>query len=56
VDFELTPEQEALRERARALADTVFAERASRWDNAKDLVRAHLIADHLLPFRVDWRG
>jgi 3-sulfinopropanoyl-CoA desulfinase len=48
VDFELTREQEALRERARALADSVFAERASRWDeheeypwdNVKELVRA----------------
>ncbi|HXH82526.1 MAG TPA: acyl-CoA dehydrogenase family protein [Candidatus Tectomicrobia bacterium] len=43
-----TPEQEALRARARELADTVFAERAARWDateeypwdNVKDLVRA----------------
>ncbi|MBI4638860.1 MAG: acyl-CoA dehydrogenase family protein [Candidatus Rokubacteria bacterium] len=48
MDFELTPEQEALRSRARELADSVFAGRASRWDereeypwdNVKDLVAA----------------
>ncbi|MBI1848400.1 MAG: acyl-CoA dehydrogenase family protein, partial [Candidatus Rokubacteria bacterium] len=48
MEFELTTEQEALRGRARALADGVFAERASRWDereeypwdNVKDLVAA----------------
>src|SRR5205823_8647696 len=48
MDFELTQDQEALRQRARALADSVFAERAARWDdreeypwdNVKDLVAA----------------
>ncbi|OGL03182.1 MAG: acyl-CoA dehydrogenase [Candidatus Rokubacteria bacterium RIFCSPHIGHO2_12_FULL_73_22] len=48
MDFELTAEQEALRRRARELADTVFAARAARWDateeypweNVKDLVAA----------------
>jgi len=48
MDFRLTAEQEALRRRARALADTVFRERAARWDadeeypwdNVKDLVSA----------------
>lgn len=48
MDFELSPEQEALRLRARDLADRVFAPRASRWDeneeypweNVKDLVAA----------------
>ena len=48
MDFELTPEQQALRARARELADGVFAERAARWDereeypwdNVKDLVAA----------------
>src|ERR671935_2299070 len=48
MDFELTPEQQALRSKARELADSVFAERASRWDereeypwdNVKDLVAA----------------
>ena len=48
MDFELTPEQAALRGRARALADGVVAERAARWDaseeypwdNVKDLVAA----------------
>jgi alkylation response protein AidB-like acyl-CoA dehydrogenase len=48
IDFELTAEQVALRARARALADGVFAERAARWDereeypwdNVKDLVAA----------------
>jgi alkylation response protein AidB-like acyl-CoA dehydrogenase len=48
MDFELTPGQIALQAKARELADTVFAERAARWDereeypwdNVKDLVRA----------------
>jgi hypothetical protein len=48
MDFELTSEQIALQAKARELADTVFAERAARWDereeypwdNVKDLVRA----------------
>jgi len=48
MDFELTPAQQALRARARELADSVFRERAARWDaeeaypwdNVKDLVRA----------------
>jgi alkylation response protein AidB-like acyl-CoA dehydrogenase len=48
MSFQLTPEQEALRARARELADTVFAERAARWDaseeypwdNVKDLATA----------------
>ena len=48
MDFELTTEQQELRQRARHLADTVFAERAAGydaredypWDNVKDLVRA----------------
>jgi 3-sulfinopropanoyl-CoA desulfinase len=48
MDFELTDDQQALRARARDLADTVIAERAARWDaneeypwdNVKDLVRA----------------
>ncbi|MCL6641440.1 MAG: acyl-CoA dehydrogenase family protein, partial [Candidatus Rokubacteria bacterium] len=48
MDFELTAEQQALRARARALADERFAERAARWDereeypwdNVKDLVGA----------------
>src|SRR5919106_3553243 len=48
MDFELTTEQQALRARARELADTVFAGRAARWDereeypwdNVKDLVAA----------------
>ena len=46
--FVLTPDQEALRGRARELADTLFADRAARWDaseeypwdNVKDLVGA----------------
>src|ERR671930_1148168 len=46
--FPLTPEQEALRARARELADSMFAERAAKWDaseeypwdNVKDLARA----------------
>jgi alkylation response protein AidB-like acyl-CoA dehydrogenase len=48
MDFKLTADQEALRARARHLADTVFRDRAARWDaaeeypwdNVKDLVRA----------------
>ena len=48
MDFELTPAQQALRARARELADGAFRERAARWDaeeaypwdNVKDLVRA----------------
>jgi alkylation response protein AidB-like acyl-CoA dehydrogenase len=48
MDFALTPAQEALRARARELADGVFRERAARWDaeeaypwdNVKNLVRA----------------
>jgi alkylation response protein AidB-like acyl-CoA dehydrogenase len=48
MDFELTSEQQALRARARELADGVFVERAARWDdreeypwdNVKDLVAA----------------
>ncbi|PYO45056.1 MAG: acyl-CoA dehydrogenase, partial [Candidatus Rokuibacteriota bacterium] len=48
MDFELTAEQEALRQRARDLADRTFDERAARWDaseqypwdNVKDLVAA----------------
>jgi 3-sulfinopropanoyl-CoA desulfinase len=48
MDFELTAEQQALRARARELADGVFAERAARWDereeypwdNVKDLAVA----------------
>jgi 3-sulfinopropanoyl-CoA desulfinase len=48
MDFELTAEQQALRQRARDLADRTFAERAARWDaaeeypweNVKDLVAA----------------
>ncbi len=51
MDFELTPEQEALRARARDLADGVFAQRAARWDereeypwdNVKELVAAGLM-------------
>ncbi|MGH7374867.1 MAG: acyl-CoA dehydrogenase family protein, partial [Candidatus Rokuibacteriota bacterium] len=51
MDFQLTPEQEALKARARELADTVFRERAARWDaveeypwdNVKDLVQAGLM-------------
>ena len=51
MDFELSPEQDALRRRARALADTVFAARAAGWDateeypweNVKDLVGAGLM-------------
>jgi alkylation response protein AidB-like acyl-CoA dehydrogenase len=47
MDFELTPAQQALKARARELADSVFRERAARWDaeeaypwdNVKDLVR-----------------
>jgi alkylation response protein AidB-like acyl-CoA dehydrogenase len=48
MDFKLTAEQEALRRRARDLADGTFRERAAGWDateqypwdNVKDLVRA----------------
>ena len=48
MDFELTPAQESLRARARELADSVFRERAARWDaaeeypwdNVKELVQA----------------
>ncbi len=48
MDFTLTAAQQALKARARELADTVFRERAARWDaaeeypwdNVKDLVRA----------------
>src|SRR2546423_2971344 len=48
MDFELTAEQQALRQRARELADRAFAERAARWDaseeypwdNVKDLAAA----------------
>jgi alkylation response protein AidB-like acyl-CoA dehydrogenase len=48
MDFELTAAEQALRARARELADGVFRERAARWDveesypwdNVKDLVRA----------------
>ena len=48
MDFKLTAEQEALKARARHLADTVFRDRAARWDaaeeypwdNVKDLVQA----------------
>ncbi len=48
MDFALTAEQEALRARARELADGAFAARAARWDeaeeypgdNVKDLVAA----------------
>jgi len=51
VDWELGPEQDALRRRVRQLADTVFAGRAARWDaseeypweNVKDLVGAGLM-------------
>src|SRR5881296_4213696 len=46
MDFQLTAEQQALRQRARDLADGTFAARAARWDeseeypwdNVKDLV------------------
>src|SRR5438874_1983101 len=48
MDFELTTEQQTLRQRARDLADRAFAERAARWDaseeypwdNVKDLAAA----------------
>jgi alkylation response protein AidB-like acyl-CoA dehydrogenase len=51
VDWELGPEQDALRRRARELADTIFAARAARWDaseeypweNVKDLLAAGLM-------------
>ena len=34
--FPLTPEQEAIRARARALADHEFRERAARWDEREE--------------------
>src|SRR5206468_2659624 len=48
MDFELSADQQALRQRARDLADRAFAERAARWDaseeypwdNVKDLAAA----------------
>src|SRR5437867_10582844 len=51
MDFELTSEQQALRRRARDLADRAFAERAARWhaseeypwENVKDLARVFQI-------------
>jgi len=51
VDFSLTPVQQALKARARELADTAFRDRAARWDaaeeypwdNVKDLVTAGLM-------------
>jgi alkylation response protein AidB-like acyl-CoA dehydrogenase len=51
MDFELTAEQRTLQARARELADSVFRERAARWDaaeeypweNVKDLVQAGLM-------------
>lgn len=51
MDFRLSPAQEALRVRARELADAVFRERAARWDaseeypwdNVKDLVAARFM-------------
>jgi alkylation response protein AidB-like acyl-CoA dehydrogenase len=57
MDFELTPEQQALRARARDLADTRFAGRAARWDageeypwdNVKDLVAAGFMGMTLPP-------
>ncbi len=36
MDLELSPEQEALRRRARELADTVFAARAATWDTSEE--------------------
>jgi hypothetical protein len=36
MDFELTPAQQALRMRARELADGVFAGRAARWDEREE--------------------
>src|SRR5216110_441181 len=36
MDFELTTEQQALRQRARDLADRAFAERAARWDASEE--------------------
>ena len=36
MDFELTAEQQALRARAHDLADSVFAERAARWDEREE--------------------
>ncbi len=51
MDFSLTPVQQALKARARELADTAFRDRAARWDaaeeypwdNVKDLVTAGLM-------------
>jgi alkylation response protein AidB-like acyl-CoA dehydrogenase len=51
VDFTPSPAQQALRARARRLADTVFRDRAARWDsaeeypwdNVKELVQAGLM-------------
>jgi hypothetical protein len=36
MDFELTKDQQALRARARELADGVFAPRAARWDEREE--------------------
>ena len=36
MDFDLTAEQQALKARARDLADRVFAERAARWDEREE--------------------
>src|SRR5262249_55503100 len=36
MDFQLSPEQQELKARARALADGVFRERAARWDAAEE--------------------
>src|SRR4029450_13581067 len=52
MDFRLTAEQEALRTRARELADSAFRARAARWDadeeypwdNVKDLVTPGFMA------------
>ena len=52
MNVELTPEQDALRRRARELADGAFADRAARWDaseeypwdNVKDLAAAGFMA------------
>src|SRR5438093_10756289 len=52
MDFHLTAEQQALRQRARDLADGTFAGRAARWDeseeypwdNVKDLVAGGFMA------------
>ncbi len=61
MDFKLTAAQEALRIRARELADGTFRERAARWDaaeqyqwaNVTDLVRAGFIG---LPSPTCYRG